>query len=147
MTYGNVYVARVAFGAKDVQTVKAFTEADSFDGPSLIIAYSHCIAHGYDLRFGAEQQKLAVETGYWPLYRYDPRRAATGEPAMQLDSAAPKGHIGQFVKNETRFRMVEQQNADRFKGMMDAASRDIAARYAVYERLAGVAPAGNGNGK
>jgi pyruvate-ferredoxin/flavodoxin oxidoreductase len=153
MSYGNVYVARVAFGAKDVQTVKAFTEAESFDGPSLIIAYSHCIAHGYDLQHGPEQQKLAVETGYWPLYRYDPRRASAGQPAMQLDSSAPKGHIGQFVKNETRFRMVEQQNAERFKEMMDTASREIGARYAMYEQLSrvGAAPVaaakeGNGNG-
>jgi pyruvate-ferredoxin/flavodoxin oxidoreductase len=153
MSYGNVYVARVAFGAKDVQTVKAFVEADSYNGPSLIIAYSHCIAHGYDLAHGPEQQKLAVETGYWPLFRFDPRRAAAGEPAMQLDSAAPKGHIGQFVKNETRFRMVEQQNAERFRAMMETASRDIAARYAMYERLAQVGacaePAkenGKGNG-
>ena len=147
MSYGNVYVARVALGAKDVQTVKAFTEADSFDGPSLIIAYSHCIAHGYDLQHGPEQQKLAVETGYWPLYRYDPRRVAAGQPAMQLDSAAPKGHIGQFVKNETRFRMVEQQNAERFRAMMETASRDIAARYAMYERLAQPVGSGAGNGK
>jgi pyruvate-ferredoxin/flavodoxin oxidoreductase len=153
MSYGNVYVARVAFGAKDVQTVKAFVEADSYDGPSLIIAYSHCIAHGYDLQHGPEQQKLAVETGYWPLFRFDPRRAALGGPAMQLDSAAPKGHIGQFVKNETRFRMVEQQNAERFRAMMETASRDIAARYAMYERLAQVGAAaepakenGKGNG-
>src|SRR5439155_26422584 len=74
MTYGNVYVARVAFGAKDVQTVKAFQEAESYDGPSLIIAYSHCIAHGYDMMFGVEQQRLAVESGIWPLYRFDPRK-------------------------------------------------------------------------
>jgi pyruvate-ferredoxin/flavodoxin oxidoreductase len=148
MSYGNAYVARVAFGAKDTQTVKAFLEADSYDGPSIIIAYSHCIAHGYDLSGGPEQQKLAVETGYWPLYRFDPRRVAAGEAAMQLDSNAPKGHPAQFVKNETRFRMVEQQNAERFKAMMDTAKRDIDARYALYSQLAAVKPANgeNGNG-
>jgi pyruvate-ferredoxin/flavodoxin oxidoreductase len=149
MSYGNVYVARVAFGAKDTQTVKAFLEAESFDGPSLIIAYSHCIAHGYDLSHGAEQQKLAVDSGYWPLYRYDPRRPAAGEPAMQLDSSAPKAHLEQFVKNETRFRMVEQQNATRFKDLMQSAKRDIDARYALYSQLAAppTKPAtGNGNG-
>jgi pyruvate-ferredoxin/flavodoxin oxidoreductase len=139
MSYGNVYVARVAFGAKDVQTVKAFQEAESYDGPSLIIAYSHCIAHGYDLAHGIDQQKLAVDTGYWPLFRYDPRRVATGQPAMQLDSAAPKGHVEQFVKNETRFRMVEQQGADRFKELMRTAKRDIDARFALYSQLAGSA--------
>jgi pyruvate-ferredoxin/flavodoxin oxidoreductase len=148
MSYGNAYVARVAFGAKDTQTVKAFLEADSYEGPSIIIAYSHCIAHGYDLSGGPEQQKLAVETGYWPLYRFDPRRVTAGEAAMQLDSNAPKGHPAQFVKNETRFRMVEQQNADRFKVMMDTAKRDIDARYALYSQLAAVKPANgeNGNG-
>ena len=83
MSYGHVYVARVAFGAKDVQTVKAFQEAESYDGPSLIIAYSHCIAHGYDMAYGAEQQKLAVDSGVWPLYRFDPRRAAPGPAAAR----------------------------------------------------------------
>src|ERR1019366_5579573 len=90
MQYGHVYVARVAFGAKDSQTVAAFREAESYDGPALIIAYSHCIAHGYDLSLGLEQQKLAVDSGYWPLYRYDPRLAAKGAVALKLDSPAPK---------------------------------------------------------
>ena len=91
MSYGHVYVASVAFGAKDSQTVQAFQEAESYDGPSLIIAYSHCIAHGYDLRFGAEQQKLAVDSGVWPLYRYDPRRVERGEPPLVIDAAARPG--------------------------------------------------------
>jgi pyruvate-ferredoxin/flavodoxin oxidoreductase len=149
MSYGNVYVASVAFGAKDVQTAKAFLEADSYNGPSLIIAYSHCIAHGYDLVFGADQQKLAVETGYWPLYRYDPRRVAAGESAMQVDSAAPKGHVGQFTKNETRFRMVEQQNSERFKELMATSKRDIDSRYALYSQLAAIQSPkeSNGNGE
>ncbi len=86
MSYGNVYVARVAFGAKDAQTVKAFLEAEAYPGPSLIIAYSHCIAHGYDMAFGTEQQKLAVDSGVWPLYRFDPRRIEAGQPPLQLDS-------------------------------------------------------------
>ena len=90
MSYGHVYVARVAFGAKDAQTVQAFLEAEAYPGPSLIIAYSHCIAHGYDLAHGCEQQKLAVDSGVWPLYRFDPRRVAAGRPPLQLDSAAPK---------------------------------------------------------
>jgi pyruvate-ferredoxin/flavodoxin oxidoreductase len=147
MAYGSVYVAKVAFGAKDVQTVKAFLEAESYDGPSLIIAYSHCIAHGYDLAYGAEQQKIAVETGYWPLYRYDPRRAAAGETPLQLDSNPPKGNVQQYTKNETRFRMVEQQNPERFQGLMVQAQAQILSRYALYENFAKLAVAkGNGNG-
>jgi pyruvate-ferredoxin/flavodoxin oxidoreductase len=149
IAYGNVYVAKVAFGAKDVQTVKAFVEAESYPGPSLIIAYSHCIAHGYDLAGGTEQQKLAVETGYWPLYRYDPRRAAAGESAMQLDSAAPKSVVTDFTHNETRFRMVEQQNPQRFKDLMVEAQKHLQNRFALYEQLAksGAKPAGgDGNG-
>jgi pyruvate-ferredoxin/flavodoxin oxidoreductase len=147
MTYGSVYVAKVAFGAKDVQTVKAFQEADAYPGPSLIIAYSHCIAHGYDLAFGAEQQKLAIDTGYWPLYRFDPRRAAEGQPPLQLDSAAPKAPLSNYVRNETRFRMVEQQNPERFKMLMESAQADVARRFSIYEQLSKIAvAAGNGHG-
>ena len=136
MAYGNVYVARVAFGAKDVQTVRAFQEAESYDGPSLIIAYSHCIAHGYDLAFGVEQQKLAVDSGYWPLYRFDPRRRAAGEAPFQLDSAAPKASLRDFVKNETRFRMVEQQDAERFRRLLDQSRQEALRQYAFYEMMA-----------
>ena len=91
MTYGNVYVARAAFGAKDSQTVKVFEEAESYPGASLIIAYSHCIAHGYAMHLGLEQQRLAVESGTWPLFRFDPRRAAEGKAPMQIDNAAAEG--------------------------------------------------------
>jgi pyruvate-ferredoxin/flavodoxin oxidoreductase len=146
MAYGNVYVARIAFGAKDVQTVKAFQEAESYPGPSLIIAYSHCIAHGYDLAFGAEQQKLAVDSGYWPLYRYDPRRVPSGESALQIDSTPPKTHLGQFVKNETRFRMVEQQNPQRFRELLASSQEHTARRLALYQELAKPI-GGNGHGK
>jgi len=138
MAYGNVYVARVAFGAKDVQTVKAFQEADSYRGASIILAYSHCIAHGYDLAFGVEQQKLAVDSAYWPLYRYDPRRREAGLNPLQLDSAAPKARLEQFVRNETRFRMVEQMNAARFKQLIDTAQTDAVARFKMLEELAKV---------
>ena len=136
MIYGNVYVAQVAYGAKDAQTVKAFAEADAWPGPSLIIAYSHCIAHGYDLSRGLAQQKLAVEIGYWPLYRSDPRRAGGRESALQLDSNAPKGRLVDFARNETRFRLVEQQDPARFKELMGRAQRGIAERYALYKHLA-----------
>ena len=137
MTYGNVYVAHVAFGAKDAQTVKAFLEADAYDGPSLIIAYSHCIAHGYDLAHGLDQQKLAVDSGYWPLYRYDPRRLAAGENPLQLDSAAPKADVAKFMANETRFRVVEQQNPERFKALLASGpARGRRRGSRLYEQMA-----------
>ena len=150
IAYGNVYVAKVAFGAKDVHTVKAFLEAESYDGPSLIIAYSHCIAHGYDMQFGAEQQRLAVDTGYWPIYRFDPRRVADGANPFQLDSSPPKGSLANYVRNETRFRMVEQQDPERFKSLLADAQAHLSRRYSMYEMLAKfTAPAaanGDGNG-
>jgi pyruvate-ferredoxin/flavodoxin oxidoreductase len=135
MAYGNVYVAQVAFGAKDVHTVKAFQEAASYPGPSLILAYSHCIAHGYDLVQGPERQKQATATGYWPLYRYDPRRRDEGQPPLQLDSGAPNDQLQQFMVNETRFRMVEQKDPDRYKTLLQAAKRQVADRYALYHQL------------
>jgi pyruvate-ferredoxin/flavodoxin oxidoreductase len=138
MGYGNVYVAHIAFGAKDSQTVQAFMEAESHKGPSLIIAYSHCIAHGYDMAFGADQQKLLVSSGLWPLYRFDPRRSAAGEPPLKLDSAPPKTAVRDFMRNETRFRMVEKQDPERFKKLLAAAEKDAAQRFAVYQQLAGV---------
>jgi pyruvate-ferredoxin/flavodoxin oxidoreductase len=150
MSYGNVYVAKIAFGAKDVQTVKAIQEAEAYPGVSLIIAYSHCIAHGYDLMNGAEQQKLAVDSGYWPLFRYDPRRIDNGETPFQLDSNAPKSPLAQYVKNETRFRMVEQQNPERFRALMATAQADIIKRYSMYDQMSRInvsAPKeGEGNG-
>jgi len=136
MAYGNVYVARIAFGAKDLQTTRALVEAESYPGPSLIIAYSHCIAHGYDLSYGLEQQKLAVNTGYWPLYRFDPRRVAAGETPLQLDSGAPKQGLKDFMRNETRFRMVEQLDPVRFRHLVHVAQEEATARVAIYEQLA-----------
>jgi pyruvate-ferredoxin/flavodoxin oxidoreductase len=135
MGYGHVYVARIAFGAKDVQTLKAFQEAESYPGPSLIIAYSHCIAHGYDMVHGAEQQRLAVESGVWPLYRFDPRRVQHGEPPLKLDSGPPKASVREYMRNETRFRMVEKQDPERFRRLLAAAERSAAQRVAVYQQL------------
>jgi pyruvate-ferredoxin/flavodoxin oxidoreductase len=135
MGYGHVYVARVAFGAKDVQTLRAFQEAESYPGPSLIIAYSHCIAHGYDMVHGAEQQRLAVESGIWPLYRFDPRRVLNGEPPLRLDSGSPKASVQEYMRNETRFRMVEKLDPERFKRLLAAAEREASRRVAVYEQL------------
>jgi len=136
ISYGHVYVARVAFGAKDAQTVKAFVEADAYPGPSLIIAYSPCIAHGYDLARGAAHQKLAVDTGYWPLYRYDPRRAGSGESPLHLDSGRPKGRIADYTRDETRFRIVEHQDPDRFRELMVTAQRQALERFELLEQLA-----------
>ena len=156
MTYGNVYVAHIAFGAKDAQTVRALLEAESYPGPSLVIAYSHCIAHGYDLVHGLEQQKRAVETGYWPLYRFDPRRIAAGESPLKLDSASPKGKVTDFSRAETRFRMIELKDPVRYRELAAAAQGDVDTRWAFYEHLAKAlvpvpaAPGNdraNGNGK
>jgi pyruvate-ferredoxin/flavodoxin oxidoreductase len=138
MTYGNAYVARVAMGAKDAQTLKAFVEAESFPGPSLIIAYSHCIAHGYDMAYGAEQQKLAVDSGVWPLYRYDPRRVAQGQPPLTLDSGEPRISAKQYMRNETRFRMVEKIDPERFKRLALMAERNTRQNVAVYKQMAGI---------
>jgi pyruvate-ferredoxin/flavodoxin oxidoreductase len=151
MTYGHPYVAKVAVGAKDAQTVNAFKEADSYPGVSLIIAYSHCIAHGYDLGDGISQQEMAVEAGYWPLFRYDPRRIAAGESPLKLDSGAPKIGIEQFVTHETRFRQFEAANPEGYKRMMDQAQRELREKFALYEHLsvamkpaAAAAPGANG---
>lgn len=138
MTYGSVYVARVAFGANDSQTVKAFLEAEAFDGPSLIIAYSHCIAHGYDLIHGLEQQKAAVASGYFPLFRYDPRLAGEGKAALQLDSKAPSISLDKFESAEGRFSMLQQQNPQAAAELLKRAQADVLARWKMYEHLAQV---------
>ncbi len=135
MTYGSAYVAAVSMGARDLQTVKAFQEADSYPGPSLILAYSPCIAHGYDLAKGPAQSQLAVESGVWPLYRFDPRRVAEGKPPLQLDSPEPKVAVLDFMRNETRFRMVEQMDAARFRRLAEAAQVATQQRYAWFKHL------------
>jgi pyruvate-ferredoxin/flavodoxin oxidoreductase len=135
-SYGGVYVARVAMGANDTQTVRAFVEAESFDGPSLIIAYSHCIAHGYDLRHGLEQQKKAVLSGHWPLFRHDPRLTAQGKHPFQLDSKAPSIPLEEYLYAETRYRMLTQSNPDEARRLLALAQGDVAARWRRYEELA-----------
>jgi pyruvate-ferredoxin/flavodoxin oxidoreductase len=138
MSYGHVYVASVAFGAKDMHTVQAFQEAESYDGPSIIIAYSQCVAHGYDLRFGVEQQKLAVNSGVWPLYRFDPRRISQGEPPLTIDAAPGKATVAEYMRNETRFRMVERLNPERFRRLTTMAREYSARRVALYQQLANI---------
>ncbi|MFT4900961.1 MAG: pyruvate-ferredoxin/flavodoxin oxidoreductase [Lentimonas sp.] len=136
MNYGNVYVAKIAMGAKDTQTVNAMYEAMNYPGPSLIIAYSHCIAHGYNLASGMEQQKLAVGTGAWPLYRFDPQRAAQGENPLKLDSSKPKLPLYTYTDNEARFGMLKLKDPERAKLLAVKAQNFVDAQYALYERLA-----------
>jgi pyruvate-ferredoxin/flavodoxin oxidoreductase len=136
MSYGNVYVACVAMGANDTHTVRAFLEAEAYDGPSIIIAYSHCIAHGYDLRYGLEQQKKATLSGHWPLYRYDPRRAVRGEHPLQLDSKAPSMPLEEYLYAETRFRMLTQSSPTEARRLLRLAQDDVQARWRRYEHLA-----------
>ncbi len=137
-SYGHVYVARVAFGAKMSQTVQAFVEAEAYPGTSLIIAYSHCIAHGYDMAQGASQQKLAVDSGVWPLFRFDPRRAEKGEPPLHLDYGPPKPLVAEYMRNESRFRVVERTDPARFKMFLKDAQEAARRRYSMYEQLAGI---------
>jgi pyruvate-ferredoxin/flavodoxin oxidoreductase len=137
MAYGHVFVAQVAFGAKDAQTLKAFIDAEAYQGPSLIIAYSHCIAHGYDMAFGLEHQRLAADSGYWPLYHYDPRRADSGESPLVLDSPAPKIGVSKLMATEARFQLTEQQDPDRYRDLAARAQRQIERRLALYHELAG----------
>jgi len=149
--YGHVYVARVAFGAKMNQTVQAFREAEAYKGPSLIIAYSHCIAHGYDMAQGAAQQKLAVESGVWPLFRFDPNRIPKGEPPLNLDYGPPKAKVADYMRNESRFRMIERADPARYKQFLADSQAAAERRYSVYQQLAGMKvpafgiEAGNGN--
>ncbi len=140
MVGGGAYVAKVALGAKDAQSLRAFQEAEAYPGPSLILAYSPCIAHGYDLARGADQQRLAVETGHWPLFRFDPRRTREGLPPLQLDSGSPSRDLELYVRNEARYRMVERAHPQAFDRYLALAKRDIAQRRAIYESWAQGAP-------
>jgi pyruvate-ferredoxin/flavodoxin oxidoreductase len=138
MTYGHIYVASVAMGAKDEHTLRAFVEAESYPGPSLIIAYSHCIAHGIalDLGVGARQQKLAVESGQWLLYRYDPRRAMNGEAPLQLDSQAAKIRLQDYLMSENRFKMLTKSKPEEARKFFQQAQQDADARWLFYQHLA-----------
>jgi pyruvate-ferredoxin/flavodoxin oxidoreductase len=120
------------------QTAQAFLEAEAYPGPSLIIAYSHCIAHGYDMAQGASQQKLAVDSGVWPLYRFDPARIARGEAPLHLDYAAPKAKVGDYMKNESRFRVIERADPARYKKFVEDSEEAARRRYSVYQQLAGI---------
>jgi pyruvate-ferredoxin/flavodoxin oxidoreductase len=136
MTYGNAYVASVAMGARDEHTLRVFLEAESYDGPSLIIAYSHCIAHGIDMQKGMQQQKAMVDAGRWLLYRYDPRRTEQGENPLILDSRSPKIPVEQAMYSENRFKMLTRSNPSEAKRLAQLAQTDIDTRWQLYQSLA-----------
>jgi pyruvate-ferredoxin/flavodoxin oxidoreductase len=133
MSYGTVYVAHVAMGAGDTHTVKAFLEAEAFHGPSLLIAYSHCIAHGYDLMHGLEQQKAAVNSGYWPLFRYHPDLAAEGKNPFVLDSRPPTLPLKEYIYNETRYTMLAKSHPEHAKELLAQAQEDVESRWKLYD--------------
>jgi len=136
MDYGHVYVAQVAYGAKDVQTVRAFLEAEAHPGPSLIVAYAPCIAHGVDLANNHRQQQLAVQSGHWPLFRYDPARAAQGKNPLHLDCDAPSIPYRRFAETETRFSMLSQSHPEAARAFLEQSQKDVLTRYHHYQQLA-----------
>jgi len=136
MSYGYIYVAQIAMGYSDIQTLNAIHEAESYDGPSLIIAYSHCIAHGINMRKGLEQQKLAVQSGLWTLYRYDPRRALQGKNPLILDSKEPSISPRKYAYNETRYRMLLQSDEERAEELMKQMEMEARDRWMTYQQMA-----------
>jgi pyruvate-ferredoxin/flavodoxin oxidoreductase len=146
MSYGNVYVARVAMGAKDEQTLRSFIEAEAYDGPSIIIAYSHCIAHGINMGTALKDHKAAVDSGQWLLYRYNPERAERGENPLSLDSRAPKLPLRDYLQMENRFKMLELTKPEVASVLFEEAQGDVNMRWALYEYLASRPFGTNGNG-
>jgi pyruvate-ferredoxin/flavodoxin oxidoreductase len=144
MSYGYVYVAHVAMGASDQQSLTAFLEADAYEGPSLVIAYSHCINHGIDMRKGLEQQKLAVQSGYWPLYRFNPALVAEGKNPLILDSKEPSIPLKDYVYNETRYRMLVQSDEQRAETLLKLADEDVRFRWNLYRQMAALHYGPNG---
>ena len=138
MSYGYVYVAKVAMGANDTHTLKAILEADAYDGPSLIIAYSHCINHGIDMRKGLDQQRLAVQSGIWPIFRYNPALIEKGENPLLIDSKAPSVSVEEYAYNETRYRMLMQSDEARAEQLMAAAREDVRKRWELYQQMAAI---------
>jgi len=136
MTYGNIYVAKVAMGANTNQTVKAFVEAEAYPGPSLIIAYAHCIAHGINMTLGHQEQKKAVACGHWPLYRFDPRLTEQGKNPLQLDSKAPTIEFEEYAYGENRYRTLKQSKPETAAQLIKLASNDAVKRYALMQQLA-----------
>jgi pyruvate-ferredoxin/flavodoxin oxidoreductase len=136
MTYGSVYVASIAMGAKDQHTLRAFIEAEAYPGPSLILAYSHCIAHGINMTTALQNQKAAVATGYWPLYRFNPDLAKQGKNPLQLDSRSPKIPVQEYMYRENRFKMLTKSRPNQAKSLLEKAQQDVNNRWDAYEALA-----------
>ncbi len=136
MSYGYVYVARVAMGASDRQTLQAFREAEAYEGPSVIVAYTHCIAHGINMKYGLKQQDLAVKSGMWPLYRFNPELSAQGENPLSIDSKDPTIPLEDYAYNETRYRMLLQSNEERAERLMAKAKQDVKSRWSLYQQMA-----------
>jgi pyruvate-ferredoxin/flavodoxin oxidoreductase len=136
ISYGNVYVARIAMGANPQQTLLALREAEAYKGPSLILAYSHCIAHGIDMQKGLDQQNRAVHSGYWPLLRYNPEVVTSGENPFVLDSPRPTMNLTQYTDQELRYRMLRQTNPKEVDELMARAQRAVDIRWKLYEEMA-----------
>ena len=135
MSYGNVYVAQVSMGANDSQVIKAMNEAEAYDGPSIIIAYAHCIAQGFNLADGLTHQKAAVETGSWPLYRYNPENIKEGKAPLTLDSKAPSRPLSDYMSNETRFQVVNKQNPARYESLLNKAQENVKEKRSLLEHM------------
>mgnify|MGYP003693987973 CR=1 FL=1 len=140
MRYGNVYVAQIAMGANDTHSVKAFVEAEAHQGPSLIIAYGQCIAHGIDMTKGMTQQKLAVDSGHWPLYRYDPSLSDESKNPFQLDSHDPKIPLEDYIYTEGRYRMLKQSDPEVAKFLLRQAQKSVHQRWQNYKQMAAMNP-------
>jgi pyruvate-ferredoxin/flavodoxin oxidoreductase len=136
VSYGNIYVARVAMGASDMQTVRAFMEAEAYDGPSLIISYSHCINHGINMRTAMTNQKAAVDSGYWPLFRFNPALAEQGQNPFKLDSKAPKIPLKEYAYMETRYKMLTKSQPEEAEHLIKLAQEDVDKRWKIYDSLA-----------
>ncbi len=147
MIYGNVYVAKVAMGANDVQTLRAFLEAEAYDGPSLIIAYSHCIAHGINMAKGMESQKAAVDSGYWPLFRYNPENLNDGKNPLKLDSKAPKIKLEDYIYKETRYKMLTKSHPTEAKELLIKAQEEVLKKWKFYEQMSSFEVGNNNSGK
>jgi pyruvate-ferredoxin/flavodoxin oxidoreductase len=140
IAYGNVYVARVAMGADPQQTLQAFREAEAYEGPSIVIAYSHCIAHGIDMRHGLDQQYRAVASGHWPLVRYDPMVRATGKAPFLLDSHRPRIPLTDYVYRELRYRSLANSDPDEAERLLALAQEAVDQRWDTYENMASRGP-------
>jgi pyruvate-ferredoxin/flavodoxin oxidoreductase len=147
MNYGNVYVAKIAMGANDAQTVRAIIEAEAYDGPSLIIAYSHCIAHGINMQKGLESQQLAVDSGYWTLFRYNPDNVKEGKNPLKLDSKAPKIPLVDYTYKETRYKMLTKSHPERAEQLLKFAQEEVNKRWSFYEQMAAMDYSGKGKDK